>query len=172
MSRRATIHDIPSHVLERHVASRLSTENIHHLGIAGVHGLRHVATERKNIAKKRASRAVGILGAKIADAVRTAESHPDERTVFSAGGTVKISVTHQTQHGPITMMDITGTVRGASRAVGHNAIIAEVWIEHSIMTVYLGPGTSTKMKISRLLVMAALRHAANILNLQFDFKGR
>ena len=169
---RMSIRHIPSHILERHIAPHMSTKNIHRMGVAGVHGIEHVATERVQSARKRASRAVEILGSKIADAIRTARAVPFVRTAITVG-TLKISIEHKVY--PASLSGSTPSSSTTSVSVrSERGIIEGAYIRGKTMTVYTQTDYDdenrkrrAETKSRRILTTAALRHAAKLLKLHF-----
>jgi len=163
---------IPSHVLEHHVASRLTVPELRDMDIAGFEGFQSIATGRVQTARKRAGRAVGGLGAKIADDIRAARAHPDVHHPITTGGTLTFDTyghQYHPPHGFITHVDVSATFRSSSRAVGIHKHIINVLIDDSVMTVDRRP-MDEQSKLAIILATAALRHAAKLLKLHFVIK--
>ena len=177
MSRRATIHDLPGHVLAHRVAAHLSAADAARLMQAAgrVHrgDLGHVMNTKKK-------EPIVKLTEEIVDAVRTAEAHPDvhvpdhkiETPAYIMGGTLTFNVSsHRNPRSTYTLMDFSATHRTPSRAIGIHKTFVAVVIENSVMTIYPYPPEKWSKKAEDL-TMTALRHAANILKLHVVVEGR
>lgn len=167
---------IPSHVLEHHVASRLTVPELRDMDIAGFEGFQSIATGRVQTARKRE---------KTRGTSRGKSGHEDRRRHQSrscssgrssphhdGGGTLTFDTyghQYHPPHGFITHVDVSATFRSSSRAVGIHRIIISVRVDDSVMTVDRRP-MDEHSKLAILLATAALRHAATLLNLRFDIK--